>query len=181
MLFYNFVYHYREQDAKTQGLSQYARLSLVLQTSSLRLCFYNVRRRHYIFLNENGEYSKEYNPVEFAELFDRDDFEQLRKLVFDICEERIRTASVRVRGVLKEDDTRDVFEDGRAVGFTGFVRTLFEIQNQKECGELLLDAFATGRASSAASGIAVKSSAADAWVEALILFRFAWQKSRIFL
>ena len=110
LLFYNFVYHYREQDAKTQGLSQYARLSLVLQTSSLRLCFYNVRRRHYIFLNENGEYSKEYNPVEFAELFDRDDFEQLRKLVFDICEERIRTASVRVRGVLKEDDTRDVFD-----------------------------------------------------------------------
>ena len=32
LLFYNFVYHYREQDAKMQGLSQYGRLSLVLQT-----------------------------------------------------------------------------------------------------------------------------------------------------
>ena len=43
-------------------------------------------------------------------------------------------------------DTREVFENGRAVGFTGDVRTLFEIQNQKECHELLLDAFASKRA-----------------------------------
>ena len=42
-------------------------------------------------------------------------------------------------------DTREVFENGRAVGFTGDVRTLFEIQNQKECHELLLDAFGMRR------------------------------------
>ena len=43
-------------------------------------------------------------------------------------------------------DTRELFENGRAVGYTGDVRTLFEIQNQKECHELLLDAFASRRA-----------------------------------
>lgn len=42
-------------------------------------------------------------------------------------------------------DTREVFENGKAVSFTGDVRTLFEIQNQKECHELLLDAFAQQR------------------------------------
>lgn len=42
-------------------------------------------------------------------------------------------------------DTREVFENGKAVSFTGEVRTLFEIQNQKECHELLLDAFGEGR------------------------------------
>ena len=42
-------------------------------------------------------------------------------------------------------DTREVFENGRAVSYTGDVRTLFEIQNQKECHELLLDAFAANR------------------------------------
>ena len=68
LLFYNFIYHYRELDAKTEGLSQYARLSLVLQTSNLQLWFYNVQRRHYVLLKESGEYSREYNPVEFAEL-----------------------------------------------------------------------------------------------------------------
>ena len=42
-------------------------------------------------------------------------------------------------------DTRAVFEDGRVVGFTGDPRTLFEIQNLRECHEVLLDAFAVHR------------------------------------
>ena len=36
-------------------------------------------------------------------------------------------------------DTREVFENGRVVGFSGNPRTLFEIQNQNECYELLLE------------------------------------------
>ena len=43
-------------------------------------------------------------------------------------------------------DTREVFESGRAIAFTGDVRTLFEVQNQKYCHELILDAFAEKRA-----------------------------------
>ena len=42
-------------------------------------------------------------------------------------------------------DTRDVFEEGRVRGYSGDPRTLFEIQNLKECHELILDAFATRR------------------------------------
>ena len=42
-------------------------------------------------------------------------------------------------------DTRDVFEDGRVAGFSGDPRTLFEIQNLKECHEVILDAFANRR------------------------------------
>ena len=38
-------------------------------------------------------------------------------------------------------DTHDVFEDGRVRSFTGDPRTLFEIQNLKNCHELILDAF----------------------------------------
>lgn len=34
-------------------------------------------------------------------------------------------------------DTREIFENGRVVGFTGSPRTLFELQNQKVCYELL--------------------------------------------
>ncbi len=110
LLFYNFVYHYREKDAKTQGLSQYARLSLVLQTSNLRLCFYNVQKRQCRFLDENGEFSKGYNPVEFTELFDRDDIEQLRKCVFDITEGKINSTKVRVKSVPQEDGKRTVYD-----------------------------------------------------------------------
>lgn len=37
------------------------------------------------------------------------------------------------------NDTRDVFENGKVVGFNGNPRTLFEIQNQKDCYEFLID------------------------------------------
>ena len=42
-------------------------------------------------------------------------------------------------------DTRSIFEDGRVISYSGDPRTLFEIQNLKECHELLLEALATGR------------------------------------
>lgn len=36
-------------------------------------------------------------------------------------------------------DTRDVFENGKVYGYTGDPRTLFEIQDQRDCYYLLLD------------------------------------------
>ena len=36
-------------------------------------------------------------------------------------------------------DTREIFENGKVVGYTGSTRTLFEQQNQKTCYELLQD------------------------------------------
>lgn len=40
---------------------------------------------------------------------------------------------------IKYYDTREVFENDKAVGFVGNPRTLFEIQNQKKCYYYLLD------------------------------------------
>lgn len=36
-------------------------------------------------------------------------------------------------------DTRDIFEKGKVSNYTGDLRTLFEIQNQKDCYHFLLD------------------------------------------
>ena len=36
-------------------------------------------------------------------------------------------------------DAREIFENGKVVGYTGELRTLFEIQNQKYCYEFLID------------------------------------------
>ena len=36
-------------------------------------------------------------------------------------------------------DTREIFENGKVVGYTGSTRTLFEQQNQKVCYDLLQD------------------------------------------
>ena len=34
-------------------------------------------------------------------------------------------------------DTRDIFENGKVTGYTGDLKTLFEIENQKTCYEFL--------------------------------------------
>ena len=97
LLYYNRLYIFREQDMKIQSQSLNERLALVLQTGNLHLWLYDVQNRHYITLSEKGEYDKEYNPVEFSEFFDRDDFELMRKEIFDICEGRRTASSVSLR------------------------------------------------------------------------------------
>ncbi|MDO5440578.1 MAG: Fic family protein [Erysipelotrichaceae bacterium] len=37
------------------------------------------------------------------------------------------------------NDTREIFENGKIAGYSGDLRTLFEIQNQKDCYNFLLD------------------------------------------
>ena len=34
-------------------------------------------------------------------------------------------------------DTREIFEDGRIMGYTGSLKTLFEIENQRRCYDFL--------------------------------------------
>ena len=36
-------------------------------------------------------------------------------------------------------DTREIFENGTVINYTGDLRTLFEIKNQKDCFEYLVD------------------------------------------
>ena len=47
LLFYNFVYRFREQDTKIKNSQQNNRLSLVLKTGNLHLWVYDLHTRHY--------------------------------------------------------------------------------------------------------------------------------------
>lgn len=102
LLFYNRLYAFREHEGDHALKSQNTRLGLVMQAGRLRLWIYNTDTRHYRFITEDGDYSREYNPVEFTRFFHYDDFENLRTAIFDICEGRRLTATVNLRS--NEDD-----------------------------------------------------------------------------
>lgn len=102
LLFYNRLYAFKEQEGDNELKSQNARLGLVMQAGRLQLWIYNTDTRHYRFITEKGDYSREYNPVEFARFFHYDDFEKLRSAIFDVCEGRRLTATVNLRS--SEDD-----------------------------------------------------------------------------
>ena len=81
----------------TDSMKQKARLALILKTGRLRLWFYYPATRHYCYLSEAGEYGREYNPSEFALFFHREDLEQMRSLVFDICDGKQDSGKVKLR------------------------------------------------------------------------------------
>ncbi len=68
----------------------------------------------------------------------RDTVEDLRvlldnfRIVFAYNSDKIENEKVTLH------DTREIFENGKVVGYTGDVRTLFEIRNQKDCFDWLL-------------------------------------------
>ena len=86
-----------------ERLRQNNRLSLVLRSGKLRVWAYLPSTRHYYYLSEEGTDEREYNPVEFSELFERDDFESLRKAIFDICENKRETGEVMLRSCKQPD------------------------------------------------------------------------------
>lgn len=89
------IYHGREVNVKNK--TQNLRLSLIMQTGRLRLWTYDTNDRHYRFIGEDGNYSEEYNPVDFSWFFNRDDFEKMRRAIFSICENKQTTATVLLR------------------------------------------------------------------------------------
>ena len=86
---------------------QKARLALIMKTSKLRLWFYDPTTRYFCYLSEEGDYEREYNPVDFALFFHRDDLDGMRQMIFDICEGKMDEAKVNVRSrATKELDCR---------------------------------------------------------------------------
>ena len=149
LLFYNRLYVFKEQDAKARSQSMNNRLALVLQTGNLKLWLYDVASRHYFTLSENGDYEHEYNPVDFADFFERDDFERMRKEVFDICEGRGSSSFVKLRSNPKNKGQQSLYEVKLSIVDTdkkGRVRQLLGVQHdvtadmlkQKKVNELLL-------------------------------------------
>ena len=110
LIFYNRLFVWREQEVNAQDRSQNARLGLVLQTGNLRIWIYQVATRHYVRFSETGEYTDEYNPVEFSQFFNREGFEQMRGAVFDICEGKRETAKFNIESSAVEGGQPSTYE-----------------------------------------------------------------------
>jgi signal transduction histidine kinase len=103
VVFYNWVYLKRAKEANARQKEQNAHLALVLQAGRLRIWKYLPDTRHYIFLSEEGTMEQRYNPIDFAQFFDRDDFETLRSTIFNICEGKKNSAVVTLVSNAKDE------------------------------------------------------------------------------
>lgn len=105
-LFYNRLYIFREQELKKKQGSESQRLSIIMQAGRMNMWIYDTQTRHYKIISGDGHIVDEYNPISFAKMFDRDEFETMRSAIFDICEDKRLTDTVNIssHGAEKEDD-----------------------------------------------------------------------------
>ena len=134
---------------EVENQKQKARLALIMKTSKLRLWFYDPTTRHCCYLSEAGEYEREYNPADFALFFHRDDLDQVRAMVFAICEGKMDTGKVSVRSRAGRESDCKHYEISFSVmsrGIDGLPTSLMAIQHdvteeyrrQQKINELLL-------------------------------------------
>ncbi|MBQ8157508.1 MAG: PAS domain S-box protein [Prevotella sp.] len=94
-------------DNNLDSKNQKARLALILKTGRLRLWFFFPATRRYCYLSETGEYGREHNPAEFARYFHRDDLDDMRSIIFDVCDGKRENGKVTIRSrAAKEADCR---------------------------------------------------------------------------
>ena len=103
VVLYNRVYIRRANEANARRKEQNAHLALVLQAGRLRIWKYLPATRHYLFLSEEGTMEQRYNPIDFQQFFERDDFERLRTAIFDICEGKQNSAVLTLVSNVKDD------------------------------------------------------------------------------
>ena len=146
---YNWVYLKRTREANARQKEQNAHLALVLFAGRLRIWKYLPATRHYLFLSEEGSMEQRYNPIDFAQFFDRDDFETLRSTIFDICEGKRNSAVVTLVSNAKDEaflrhyevtvsvDRRD--NRGRVTSILGIQHDVTEeYRRQESVNQLLL-------------------------------------------
>lgn len=149
ILFYNRLWLSREKKENADNKNKTNRLAIILQTGRLRLWIYKVSKRRYVSITETGDYTHEYNPIDFALFFDRDDFERMRSIIFEIREGNRENGTIRIKGVLEPDGSQKQYEvmisiverddKGRAKTLLGVQRDVTDIlRREQEVSQLLM-------------------------------------------
>ena len=149
ILFYNRLWLSHEKKEYADKKNKTNRLAIILQTGRLRLWIYKVSKRRYVSITETGDYTEEYNPIDFALFFDRDDFERMRSIIFEIREGNRENGTIRIKGVLEPDGSQKQYEvmisiverddKGRAKTLLGVQRDVTDIlRREQEVSQLLM-------------------------------------------
>ena len=149
ILFYNRLWLSREKKENADNKNKTNRLAIILQTGRLRLWIYKVSKRCYVSITETGDYTHEYNPIDFALFFDRDDFERLRSIIFEIREGIRESGTIRIKGIPEADGSQKQYEvmlsiverddKGRAKTLLGVQRDITDIlRREQEVSQLLM-------------------------------------------
>jgi signal transduction histidine kinase len=99
MLFYNRIYYFREKQVSNETERINAQLAMILESSKTQTWTYNVNKKTFSRFSEHGQKETVYIPFDFSQYYDRDDFQNMRKIIQDICNWESRFGSITVKSV----------------------------------------------------------------------------------
>ena len=103
MLFYNRLYYFREQQVSSDTERMNAQLAMILESSKTQTWTYNVDKKTFSRFLEHGQKETVYIPIDFAQFYDRDDFQNMRKIIQDISNWESRFGSLTVKSVADKE------------------------------------------------------------------------------
>ena len=111
VLFHIGLIYYKEQDATREGLMKNAQLAAVMRSCNIRVWLMFPKTRTYVLLSELGTVEAEYAPIDFSNLYKHSDFDEMRRLVSDICDGHMQKATCRIRSMRMADGQRRTYDE----------------------------------------------------------------------
>lgn len=103
MVFTNRIFYYRQKEVTNHTRQLNTQLALVLRSNRIELWTYDVNKRIIQQISAMEENGKTYSPIDFAQFFDHDDFNQLRKTVIAVRSGEKEEETMMVHGSTPQD------------------------------------------------------------------------------
>jgi len=103
MLFFNRLSYYREQDVIKKAKRLNAQLAMVLEANQTQIWTYNVQDSLFKTMSMNDGRQMSYSPIDFAQLYDHDDFIEMRNRIKAVRDGEEYSDSIIVKSALSKD------------------------------------------------------------------------------
>lgn len=150
MLFINRLYYFRAKEATNHQRRLNAQLSIILDSNNTHTWTYDIERDLFTAISSNDQTEQKYSPIEFSQLYDRDDFRELLNIIADIIEGKLLTESLIVKSAMPKDTAEPLHlydinlsvlrrkRRGRALMLLGIQRDITEDRSKEEQAHKLM-------------------------------------------
>lgn len=150
MLFINRLYYFRAKEATNHQRRLNAQLSIILDSNNTHTWTYDIERDLFTAISSNDQTEQKYSPIEFSQLYDRDDFRELLNIIADIIEGKLLTESLIVKSAMPKDTAEPLHlydinlsvlrrkRRGRALMLLGIQRDITEDRAKEEQAHKLM-------------------------------------------
>ena len=97
MVFYNRVIFYRERDVTKASQQLIAQLSLIMDANKTDAWTYDLEKNFYMLLSGQDAKERIFAPIDFSQYYDRDDFSELRQVIYDVRDGLTTSKTIRVK------------------------------------------------------------------------------------